>query len=794
MSPDPSASSPPVTPTPAGDTKPAAAAPPSRDRFPFLDPPQQSDEIGRLPGYRILGVLGEGGMGCVFRAEDVGASRSVAIKVVKPSRGGSDEDQSAAEAARQRFAREARAAARLEHDHVVAVYFVGEHNGAPYVVMPLLKGESLHARLRRGRLTVGEACRIAREAAEGLAAAHDEKLVHRDIKPANLWLEGKRGRVKVLDFGLARSADDTTMTASGQMFGTPAYMAPEQARDAKRADARADLFSLGCVLYEMLAGRPPFAGDSYPAVLSAVLMDEPTPVQDANADVSSGLAELTHRLLAKRPDGRPTSATEVAEALRAWETPVVAATPAPAAAAPIPLTPAPTPPGPSRNAPGSTADTLLRPPSVPVPRRRGVGVMFGVTLLALMAGAAVTYVVIAPPASPTPPTAVASRPTPPLTRTEPSPPTKPATSPPKATPPEPVAPPPMPKPVVPPPPATKPAAPPRATTPEPAAPKPPVPAPVPAVVRPVKPKPLDCTGPNGVTRAEVERAQHEWAKYLGSPVEITDEVAGVKFEFVLVPPGRFVMGAPASEIEDLLKQFPDVKREWVDDVRQHEVVLTKPFYLGKYEVTQQQYQAVADGNPSWFTASGDRKKKVAGEDTTRFPVETVSWEEATDYAKSLTRRSKDGQAYRLPTEAEWEYSCRGGRPSSQPFGIGDGRNLSSTQANFDGNQPYGGAAKGPYLERTCRVGSYPANGLGLYDMHGNVWEWCADWYDKDYPQGKVTDPEGPREGAYRVYRGGGWFDDGGNCRSANRNRGVPGYRSKNLGFRLARSSPSGPSE
>jgi formylglycine-generating enzyme required for sulfatase activity len=205
--------------------------------------------------------------------------------------------------------------------------------------------------------------------------------------------------------------------------------------------------------------------------------------------------------------------------------------------------------------------------------------------------------------------------------------------------------------------------------------------------------------------------------------------------------------------------------------------LTRPFYLGKYEVTQKQYEALIGTNPSKF--KGENR-----------PVEQVSWEEAQEYAAKLNKNGADGQTYRLPTEAEWEYSCRGGRPSSKPFGIGDSRALSSRQANFNGNHPYGDAEKGPYLETTSAVGSYTANALGLFDMHGNVWEWCQDRYGK-YPQEEVTNPVGLSEGSFRVLRGGCCLDLGWGCRSARHGGNVPGFRDIRLGFRLARSVSSG---
>src|SRR5262249_40859686 len=144
-----------------------------------------------------------------------------------------------------------------------------------------------------------------------------------------------------------------------------------------------------------------------------------------------------------------------------------------------------------------------------------------------------------------------------------------------------------------------------------------------------------------------------------------------------------------------------------------------------------------------------------------------------------------GMLYRLPTEAEWEYACRGGRSPSQPFGIGDGKSFSSDLANLDGRVGYGKAYEGRYLEKTTPVGSYPANAFGLQDMHGNVWEWCADWYGP-YPAGKVTNPVGPAEGSSRVVRGGSWNYLALFCRAANRSQNMPGDRNSNLGFRLAR--------
>jgi hypothetical protein len=275
----------------------------------FLAPPQGPGELGRLGGYRVLRVLGSGGMGVVMHAEEINLGRSVALKVVKPT-------IATSEAARQRFLREARSAAAVEHEHVVVIYRVDEANGVPYLVMPYLEGESLNARLyRQAPLPLPEVLRIGREMALGLAAAHQRGLVHRDLKPANVWLEGEAGKVKLLDFGLARPQQDPTpVSEPGAVLGTPAYMAPEQAR-GEAVDSRADLFSLGCVLYQMTTSRQPFAGKDTLAVLTALALDTPPSVRDLNPAVPEALANLFGKLLAKRPADRPNSAAEVAAAL-----------------------------------------------------------------------------------------------------------------------------------------------------------------------------------------------------------------------------------------------------------------------------------------------------------------------------------------------------------------------------------------------------------------------------------------------------------------------------------------------
>ncbi|MEI7686048.1 MAG: bifunctional serine/threonine-protein kinase/formylglycine-generating enzyme family protein [Planctomycetota bacterium] len=221
---------------------------------------------------------------------------------------------------------------------------------------------------------------------------------------------------------------------------------------------------------------------------------------------------------------------------------------------------------------------------------------------------------------------------------------------------------------------------------------------------------------------------------------------------VWIPPGRFMMGSPPSE----------KKRDNNED--EHEVDITKGFWMGKFEVTQEEYTKLMGGNPSKFNGP-------------RLPVETVSWNDAREFCRRLSE--KEGKEYTLPTEAEWEYACRAG--TKGPFSTG--KNLTSGQANYNGNYPYPGNAKGVNRATTVPVGSFAANGFGLHDMHGNVWEWCEDWYG-DNIASLLQNPKGPAEGSERVLRGGGFADEARGCRSAIRGRIRPSNPSFGAGFRI----------
>jgi uncharacterized protein (TIGR02996 family) len=242
----------------------------------------------------------------------------------------------------------------------------------------------------------------------------------------------------------------------------------------------------------------------------------------------------------------------------------------------------------------------------------------------------------------------------------------------------------------------------------------------------------------------------------------------VGMEMVLIPAGRFLMGSKTRE------------KGRVDDEKRHEVELTQPFYMAAHAVTQEQYEAVMGTNPSWFSRTAGDKDKVQGLDTRKFPVEKVSWEDAVEFCRKVSQ--KTGKQVQLPTEAQWEYACRAGTKTA--FHFGD--TLNGKEANCNGNFPYGTRTKGPYLERTCEVGSYRPNAFGLYDMHGNVWEWCQDRYEEKYYENSPwQDPQGGQNGTVRVLRGGSWGNSPQGCRSAVRVRNTPVVRSYCVGFRVS---------
>jgi len=233
-----------------------------------------------------------------------------------------------------------------------------------------------------------------------------------------------------------------------------------------------------------------------------------------------------------------------------------------------------------------------------------------------------------------------------------------------------------------------------------------------------------------------------------------DVGGGVTMKLVLIPAGTFIMGSPDNE-----------KDRDADEGPQHEVTISRPFYMGVCEVTQAQYEQITGRNPSRFKGAGRA-------------VEQADWNDAVDFCSEVSQ--KTGKRVRLPTEAEWEYACRAG--TTTPFNTGE--TISTDQANFNGEETYSGGLKGQYRRETISAGSFKPNAFGLHDMHGGVWEWCSDWYSDSYADAEKTDPQGPTSGVVRVLRGGSWRSVPRLCRSGVREWGAPWRTSSYDGFRV----------
>lgn len=661
------------------------------------------EQFGR---YRILKQLGKGGMGAVYLAEDTQLGRRVALKVPHIA-------SDAGPSMLQRFDREARAAATLNHPNICPVYDVGTHNGIPFLTMAYIEGQTLAEMVKKGKpLPQVAAASIVHTLALALAEAHRRGVVHRDLKLANVMMN-ERGEPVIMDFGLARlvGANAAHLTGSGALLGTPSYMPPEQVNGDVRAIGPAcDIYSLGVILYELLTGHLPFEG-SVGAVLGQILTQAPQPPSAHRPDLDRRLEAICLKAMQKEIAARYASMTEFAKALSGYLQPA----PPPIAVA-APARPAVlAKPSPGREHPDPRLETVVdgkakperggatRPtqsgratqgPTVLVQRdgrSSGAGVRLGCGIGAAIGSVVVLGALVVglllwaarPPAEPNDKGKQA----------------------------------------------------------------------------------LDKASVNEVAGLDKEKGVAPKDKQ--GPVVAVDDVIG-EMKFVKVKKGSFWMGGGSVE-------SPATKP----------VTIGKDFELAAYTVTQGQWEAAmgAGSNPSYFSRQGEGSAKVADfsdADLKRFPVEKVSWNAVQEYLEKLNEWERGkGYAYRLPKEAEWEYACRGGSTATQQECAFDfyfakpTNDLSSDQANFNGEFPAGKAAKGKYVGRTMRVGQYQPNKLGLYDMHGNVCQWCEDLY-----------------GSVRVYRGGGWSYTGLHCRAVGRSWLAQSARDYDLGFRLAR-VPSG---
>jgi serine/threonine protein kinase/formylglycine-generating enzyme required for sulfatase activity len=739
-----------------------------------------------LGEYVILDRIGAGGMGQVFKARHRRMKRIVALKVLSPE---ALRDVQAV----KRFHREVHAAAKLLHPNIVTAFDAGECRGQNYLVMEYVAGRDLAAIVNDGGpMPAPQAVNYTIQAAHGLGFAHAKGIVHRDVKPANLLVD-RDGTVKILDLGLARidelrTSPGDTLAQLGEVMGTAHYMAPEQGVDMRNADPRSDVYSLGCTLFYLLTANNLYAGDS-PVEIGMAHRYQPIPDLRARCPaVSPRLAAIFNQMVAKQPDDRYQTMTEVVSDLASIHSGLSGVTALPTS---------------QTSSAVRSADALPRPSEANIDTG-SINVDGGLSkklksektwsFFAKFTGAAFATIIA--------PILVAIL----MKHYDQSDVPAPASV--------------------------------GAVAPVPAG-----AAPVPADATPgEKALPMAADVTHVTTDAQVEghgqdeppRAltpfglreahghQQEWAKHLGVPVH-RDNSLGM--DLVLIPPGEFEMGSAPDELETAWKmaEIGSSKSDegatghFENELPRHRVGITLPYLLGATEVTIKQFgQFVADRKYVTYaerinSSNADDESRNPGKvklawrspgyaSTDDSPVTNVTWTDAVHFCNWLSTQEKlepcytptdkdtwklvdSAQGYRLPTEAEWEFACRGGTPAL--FSFGDDAGLLGQYAWYGQNADH----------HPQPVGLRRPNPFQLYDMHGNVAEWCHDWMgDEYYAVSARANPLGPETGTVHVRRGGAWADlHGAYCRSACR-LDNPSLRGDRCGFRVLRVAISAPGE
>jgi formylglycine-generating enzyme required for sulfatase activity len=748
--------------------------------------------------YVVLDPWPAGGSSQLYQAEHRKMKRRVALRILPPF--ASDKSSTAL----ARFQREVQAAARLEHAHLLAAYHAGEAHGVPYLVLQYVDGQNLETLVReRGPLPWTEAVQYITQAARALAYAHEKGVVHRDVKPANMLLD-KSGTLKVSGLGLARIEDDTdkSVTQTGELLGTPEFMSPEQGQDAKKVDARSDIYSLGCTLYFLLTGKPMYERPTVAQQIVAHCQQAIPLLRERRADVPPMLEAVFAKMVAKSPNDRYAGMTAVIEAL-------------------------------DRIGDGSRSKVSTKLVETVVKTKHVTAKVVGGLFATIIAPMIVVYlsnhymgssdapapVTSQPPATngatqaavtgntagqPAPAdgknpagatgaaTSGAQVATVPGSQGATGPGSQGATAPAGKT-------------------ATPQGeqvaaiTPDKTTSPTPGKPL----AKPPAKLEPKQrellfPPEIKGKHPNLATAPfpakPAERHQKAWAKFLNVPVKADNTL---HMSLVLIPPGEFSMGSTDKQIKAATESTKRNKAaHFQSEAPQHRVTLSRPFYMSATEVNIGQYRQFVDA--TGYRTAMERRANPPGtwklpdytvnDDS---PVTLVTWNDAVEFCNWLSDHeglprayAPDKQdiwktaptiGYRLPSEAQWEFGCRAGSAANYSFGD-DGGDLPK----------YGwvGSNSGRHAHA---VGGLAANPFGLYDMYGNVNEWCNDWYDENYyaSSGKVN-PEGPKSGTDRVLRGSGWNAVPAFARSAARGSISPEQANGIRGFRVIRNGPPVP--
>ena len=693
-----------------------------------------------LDRYSLQDLLGEGGMGRVYKAHDNRMGRDVAIKIIR-------KDKLTHPAAAARFKQEIEALGVMKHPNVVQVYDADLTGATHYYVMELIEGQDLTKMVtERGPLPVADACEYIRQAALGLQHAFEKGLVHRDIKPSNIIVYGNGQGVKLVDLGLARLMDNEfaagaeeghRITQEGFVIGTPDFLAPEQARNPMAVDIRADIYALGGTLYYILTGKVPYEGATPTEKLLKHCTDPPPSLLLQRMDAPQQVEQIIHWCMAKQMEQRPQIPLQLAQALQ-------------------PLCPVPT-----NNYAGAASG---RGTSGRSPGMGGTGGHVPLQQPPAQPGYPPGYG--PPPGYPGYPPGYPPQQAPP--------PGYPQQAPPPGYPQQAQAPPPGYPPQMAPPPG--------------------YPALEPDSQRSsqVFKLPAQTTSDDPIRR-RAEKTGFPWSLVLlglgiltvlgllgwsvysqfVKPAEVAldsfTNSAGMKM--VKIDGGTFKMGSVDGEFGRKPDEGPV-----------HDVTIKGPFLISSTEVAHTQFLRLMGTSPAKSSGKASKAQNL--------PVENVTWDEANDFCKKLTDSEKGqpyarkGWAYRLPTEAEWEYAARAG--TDKPFAFGP-QLIYIKQALFrptdkDEYGNGGDVGKPPLLPQ--EIGLAGPNGFGLSDVHGNVAEWCSDWYKPGYPEGTVVDPTGPPDGDKRVVRGGSYKDEPKNLRSAARLAVRSGERREDVGFRV----------